>query len=92
MKCFYRITAAAAVILGLAVPGFGQDKAKAKDAAIAADLEKAMTPGEGQKKLDFMAGTFDVKFRTWTDAGRCSDRRRRRDGRPRGSSADATSR
>ena len=26
-----------------------------------------MTPGEGQKKLDFLVGTYDVKVRTWVD-------------------------
>lgn len=36
--------------------------------AIAAALENAMTPGDGQKKLGFMVGTFDVKIRTWPAA------------------------
>ena len=42
--------------------------AQASDKAIAAALESSMTPGEGQKKLGFMVGTFDVKFRTWPSA------------------------
>jgi hypothetical protein len=33
-----------------------------------------MNPGEGQKKLDYMVGTFDVKVRTWVDpAGAASE-------------------
>ena len=64
MRGSYRIAAVAAVVLGLAVSAVGQEKST-KDAAISAAFEKAMTPGEGQKKLDFMVGTFDVKFRTW---------------------------
>jgi uncharacterized protein DUF1579 len=68
MKGFYRIAAAMAVVLGLAVSTVAQEKEKApNDAVIAADMEKAMTPGEAQKKLDFLVGTFDVKIRTWLD-------------------------
>jgi hypothetical protein len=68
MKGFCRFAAATAVVLGLAVSAGGQEKAKsAKDAVIAADLERAMTPGEGQKKLAFLVGTFDVRFRTWAN-------------------------
>ncbi len=68
MRGFYRITAAMVVVLGVAVSAAGQEKTKApNDAAIAAAMEKAMTPGEAQKKLDFLVGTFDVKVRTWVD-------------------------
>lgn len=68
MKGFYRLAAAMAVVLGLAVTAVAQEKAKGPtDAVIAADMEKAMTPGEAQKKLDFLVGTFDVKIRTWLD-------------------------
>jgi hypothetical protein len=69
MRAFCRIAAAVAVVLGLAFPAGAQEKARksSNDAAIAAALEKAMTPGEGQKKLGFMVGTFDAKFRTWVD-------------------------
>ena len=70
MKVSCRIAAAMAVVLALAVPAGAQETAgKApKDAAIAAALEKAMTPGEGQKKLGFMVGTFDAKIRAWATA------------------------
>ena len=37
------------------------------DAAVAKAIENAMTPGEGQKKLDAMVGTFAVKIRSWED-------------------------
>ena len=30
-------------------------------------MVKAMEPGEAQKKLDFLVGTFDIKIRTWVD-------------------------
>ena len=40
-------------------------------ATVAADVQQvlanAMTPGEGQKKLEPMIGTFEVKIRTWID-------------------------
>ena len=68
MRRLNRGAAAVAAVLALAGAAFAQDKAKApNDAAIAADMEKAMTPGEAQKKLDFLVGTFDVKIRTWLD-------------------------
>jgi hypothetical protein len=69
MKGFFRIAASMAVLLGLAVSAGAQEKAqKAPDsAAIVAALESAMTPGEGQKKLDFLVGTYDVRIRTWVD-------------------------
>ena len=66
MNGFYRIAAAAAVVLGLAVTAGAQQKAQSSnDAAISAALDKAMTPGEGQKKLGFLVGTFDAKIRAW---------------------------
>jgi hypothetical protein len=57
------------VVLGLAFTAVGQEKtAKAPDkAATVAAMESAMDPGEGQKRLEFMVGTFDVKIRTWVD-------------------------
>ncbi len=68
MKGFPRIAASMAVTLGLAVSAGAQEKAKApNDAATVAAMENAMTPGEGQKKLDFLIGTYDVKIRTWVD-------------------------
>jgi hypothetical protein len=30
-------------------------------------MELAMTPGEGQKRLEPMIGSFDVRIRTWVD-------------------------
>ncbi len=67
MKGFYRKAALAAVLLGLTISAGAQEKAKKSpsEAEIATALEKAMTPGEGQKKLGFMVGTFDAKFKTW---------------------------
>jgi hypothetical protein len=35
------------------------------EAAAVKALQSAMTPGEGQKRLTPMIGTFDVKMRTW---------------------------
>jgi Protein of unknown function (DUF1579) len=68
MRGSYRSAAVAAVVLGLAVSAGAQETKKAPtDAQIAAAMEKAMTPGEAQKKLDFLVGTFDVKIRTWLD-------------------------
>jgi hypothetical protein len=68
MRRFYRFAAAVGLALALTASAGAQEKAKkgSGDAAIAAALENAMTPGPGQKKLDFMVGTFDVKIRTWT--------------------------
>ncbi len=66
MRSSYRIAGVSAVVLALALTAAGQQKVKApNDAATAAALENAMTPGPGQKKLEFMVGTFDVKIRTW---------------------------
>ena len=68
MRGPYRSAAVAAVVLGLAVSAGAQETKKAPtDAQIAAAMERAMTPGEAQKKLDFLVGTFDVKIRTWLD-------------------------
>ena len=69
MRSFYRIAAVAGVVLGLAITARGQEqanKATSKE-AITKALEDAMTPGEGQKRLDPLIGTFDVKVRTWLD-------------------------
>ncbi len=67
MKGSIRIASAVALVLCLAAAAGARENAKKapSDAVIAAALEKAMTPGEGQKKLGFMVGTFDAKFRTW---------------------------
>jgi hypothetical protein len=39
----------------------------ANSAAVAKAMEGAMTPGEGQKRLEPMIGTFDVRIRVWVD-------------------------
>ena len=67
MRGSFRIAAVAAVVLALAAGAGAEEKAKKTptEAQIAAALENAMTPGDGQKKLAFMVGTFDAKFRTW---------------------------
>ncbi len=69
MRSSYRNATVAAVVLALAADIGAQEKAKKSpnDAVIAAALENAMTPGPGQKKLEFMVGTFDVKIRTWAN-------------------------
>lgn len=40
---------------------------QAKSAALAKAMEVAMTPGEGQKRLEPMIGTFNVRIRVWVD-------------------------
>lgn len=57
-----------ALLLG-AVPwqhATAADKAARTNAAVQA-LDNAMTPGEGQKRLDSMIGSFDVTVLVWTD-------------------------
>ena len=69
MRSFHRIAAVAGVVLTLAISAAGQEKANkaTSDEAITKALENAMTPGEGQKRLEPLIGTFDVKVRTWLD-------------------------
>lgn len=66
-----RITATAALLvsaLGAATPGLAAVTATTPaNAVIAAALDKAMTPGEGQKRLNAMAGKFNVVIRTWVN-------------------------
>ena len=68
-----RIAALFAAIVSLAGPVCAQEAGKAAapsrmdGAALAQVLANAMTPGEGQKKLEPMIGTFEVKIRTWID-------------------------
>ena len=68
-----RIATLIAAIVGLAGPVCAQQAGKAAapsrmgDAALAQVLANAMTPGEGQDRLEPMIGTFDVKIRTWVD-------------------------
>jgi hypothetical protein len=68
MKILRIILAAAAI--SLANPVFAQAAGKApaaKAAAIASDLDNAMTPGAAQQRLEPMIGTFDVRVLTWVD-------------------------
>jgi hypothetical protein len=68
-----RVAALLTAIASLAGPVCAQEAGKAaapsrmNDAALAQLLANAMTPGEGQKKLESMIGTFEVKIRTWID-------------------------
>lgn len=68
MKVFCRMAVLTAAVLGFAAGTNAQEaKTAAGDAAIVKALDNAMDPGEGQKRLQFMVGTFDVKIRTWVD-------------------------
>lgn len=72
MKMLCRVATAMAVVLGLAAGALAQQKAKQSAApmdekATMEAWQKAMTPGEGQKKLTPMVGTFETKVRTWMD-------------------------
>ena len=72
MKMLCRVATAVAVVLGLAAGALAQEKAKKAAAPVdeKAAMEawqKAMTPGEGQKKLAPMVGAFETKVRTWMD-------------------------
>ena len=55
------------VFLTNAVSGENAEKDGTQSAVRAKTIESAMTPGEGQKRLEPMVGTFDVKIRTWAD-------------------------
>ncbi|WP_291992987.1 DUF1579 family protein [Candidatus Accumulibacter sp. ACC003] len=73
MKMSYCGAGLLAAFVGLANPVYASDASKAavsvpaKESAEAKALEKAMTPGAGQKRLQAMIGTFDVAIRTWVD-------------------------
>ncbi|HWZ87026.1 MAG TPA: DUF1579 domain-containing protein [Thermoanaerobaculia bacterium] len=74
MKMLCRLTLAAALAAVLAAPAAAQDKKKAADEKAAMEAwQKAMTPGDGQKKLEPLVGTFDAKVRTWMDPSRPPD-------------------
>jgi hypothetical protein len=68
---FAVLAAVAGAALSLANPVFAENAGKdtaqvsASDAAMAKAIENAMTPGEGQKRLTPMVGTFNVRIRTW---------------------------
>ncbi len=68
MKTFSRGLCLLAMSACLANPVFAENTGKTppkNEATMAKALEIAMTPGEGQKKLAPMVGTFDVRIRTW---------------------------
>lgn len=73
MKLSYCAGGLLAAALCLANPVYAKDPGKAaasapsKEAVEVMALERAMTPGEGQKRLEPMIGTFDVAIRTWVD-------------------------
>ncbi|WP_374683318.1 DUF1579 family protein [Accumulibacter sp.] len=77
MKMSYRVGGLLAAIVCLTNPVFAKDastaaasastKESTKDSAQARALDSAMTPGEGQKRLAAMIGTFNVAIRTWVD-------------------------
>jgi hypothetical protein len=64
----------AATALVVANPALGQGAANSavrestQDAAMAQAMDRAMTPGAGQKRLEPMIGTFSVRMRTWVSA------------------------
>ena len=72
MKMLCRVATSMAVVLGLAAGAAAQEKAKkavapVDEKAAMEAWQKAMTPGEGQKKLAPLVGTFETKVRTWMD-------------------------
>jgi len=68
MRSRIQLSAAVAIAFGLAASAGAQEaKTVAANAEIVKALTAAMEPGEGQKRLEFMVGTFDVKIRTWVD-------------------------
>lgn len=74
MKMLSRLAIAVALVSALAAPAGAQDKKKAADEKAAMEAwQKAMTPGDGQKKLEPLVGTFDAKARTWMDANHPPD-------------------
>jgi uncharacterized protein DUF1579 len=72
MKAFHRTAIFVAAVLGLGNLAFSASPnaagAQASNAALGKALDNAMTPGEGQKRLEPMIGKFNVKILTWVDA------------------------
>ena len=67
------IVALVATALSLAGPSFAQQAGKspsAKAAAVARAMDNAMTPGDYQKRLEPMVGSFDVRVLIWVDPGK----------------------
>lgn len=74
MTLLRRLAIASALVGALAAPAAAQDKKKAADEKAAMEAwQKAMTPGDGQKKLEPLVGTFDARVRTWMDPSRPPD-------------------
>ncbi|HKD19859.1 MAG TPA: DUF1579 domain-containing protein [Thermoanaerobaculia bacterium] len=74
MKTLSRLALATALALSLVALAGAQDKKKAADEKAAMEAwQKAMTPGEGQKKLEPLVGNFDVKVQTWMDPSKPPD-------------------
>ena len=74
MKTLSRLALAATLAVSLVAPAGAQDKKKAADEKAAMEAwQKAMTPGEGQKKLEPLVGSFDVKVQTWMDPSKPPD-------------------
>jgi hypothetical protein len=67
------IVALVATALCLAGPSFAQEAGKsppAKAAAVARSMDNAMTPGEYQKRLEPMIGSFNVRVLIWVEPGK----------------------
>lgn len=69
VKQFAVVAAVSGAVLGMVNPAFAGNAAKtgAQARANVKVIENSMTPGEGQKKLEPMVGTFDVQIKTWVD-------------------------
>jgi len=68
MRRFKRLAAVMTCVLGLSGAARAQEAINPADAAaIVKAMDKAMDPGEGQKRLNFLVGTFDVKVLIWID-------------------------
>ena len=74
MKTLPRFALVSILALAAALPAGAQDKKKAADEKAAMEAwQKAMTPGDGQKKLEPLIGTFEAKVRMWMDPSRPPD-------------------
>ncbi len=65
-----RVAGLAVAALCLTNSAFAQDAGKpasAKAAAVARAMDNAMTPGDYQKRLEPMVGSFDVRVLIWVD-------------------------
>ncbi len=66
MKSLICVIGVLVATLGPALPVAAQSAGKAPDRAhMARALESAMAPGEGQKRLNPLIGTFNVTMKTW---------------------------